>query len=64
MQIRSTWLCCIVMFWTAPCVWAEGEDQPEEPDGDYAVSLQGERIDPHHRFSDDLTKHPARYYVW
>lgn len=64
MPIRSTWLCGFVMFWAAPCLWAQSEEQSDERSGKYAVSLKGDPIDPRHRFSDDLTKFPARYYVW
>lgn len=61
---RSISLSWVIIGCTAPLVWAEGEDEPGEPAAEFAVDLEGEPIDPSHRFSDDLTKFPARYYVW
>lgn len=64
MHIRLSIICCILILWAAPSLSAQEEEEPEDQTEEYAASLEGEPIDPNHRFNDDLTDHPARFYVW
>jgi hypothetical protein len=63
-QMRVLFLSFVVVFCTTPCARSEEEDQPGEPAGEFAVDMDDKPIDPNHRFSDDLTGQPARFYVW
>lgn len=63
-QMRTWCVGWVVLGCSTLTARAEGDEQPDEPASRNAVSTDGEPIDPHHRFSDDLTEHPARYYVW
>lgn len=63
-SVRSICLCSVALLVAVPDVRAQDEAPAEDSAGGLPLDMEGAPIDPHHRFSDDLTEHPARYFIW
>lgn len=64
MPFRRACLYSVLMMWTCTGAQAQTEESSDETADAYPVDADGDPIDPHHRFSDDLTEQPARFYLW